>query len=157
MYFIQWSLLRAVNDIIQNYTNSSYLFQDSEVMELRKTIEALRQQSVDAGLTVACLQSTSPGHHQHHHHHHSPPSPARHQHTHLSPNIASCSVLNVTSGSRSSSPEKSGLDLARRHTFTGNCKDLVVCEFTEAGETSSPFDKQAGFSSLLQGSCQLFG
>ncbi|XP_069979691.1 protein sickie isoform X5 [Penaeus vannamei] len=107
---------------------------DSEVMELRKTIEALRQQSVDAGLTVACLQSTSPGHHQHHHHHHhSPPSPARHQHTHLSPNIASCSVLNVTSGSRSSSPEKSGHDLARRHTFTGNCKDLVVCEFTEAG------------------------
>ncbi|XP_069191860.1 protein sickie isoform X6 [Procambarus clarkii] len=113
---------------------------DSEVMELRKTIEALRQQSLDAGLTVACLQSTSPDYHHHHHHHHhlhSTPSPTRHHHHHHSqhpPNIASCSVLNVTTGSRSSSPEKQpGHDVARRHTFTGNCKDLVVCEFSEAG------------------------
>ncbi|XP_042211886.1 neuron navigator 3-like isoform X4 [Homarus americanus] len=107
---------------------------DSEVMELRKTIEALRQQSVDAGLTVACLQSTSPDHHHHHHHHlHSTPSPTRHHHSQHPPNIASCSVLNVTTGSRSSSPEKPGHDVARRHTFTGNCKDLVVCEFSEAG------------------------
>ena len=113
-------------------------FQDSEVMELRKTIEALRQQSVDAGLTVACLQSTSPDcHHHHHHHHHlhSTPSPTRHHHPQHPPNIASCSVLNVTTGSRSNSPEKPSHDVARRHTFTGNCKDLVVCEFTEAGET----------------------
>ncbi|KAK7081569.1 positive regulation of invadopodium disassembly [Halocaridina rubra] len=122
---------------------------DSEVMELRKTIEALRQQSVDAGLTVACLQSTSP---DHHHHHHSTPSPTRHHH-HPShpPNIASCSVLNVTSGSRSCSPEKTGHhDLARRHTFTGNCKDLVVCEFSDSGEILSHiFTQQAGFYSLL--------
>ncbi|XP_064118223.1 neuron navigator 3-like isoform X3 [Macrobrachium nipponense] len=104
---------------------------DSEVMELRKTIEALRQQSVDAGLTVACLQSTFPAQH-----HHSTPSPTRHHNHHPShpPNIASCSVLNVTTSSRSSSPEKSGHhDLARRHTFTGNCKDLVVCEFNDSG------------------------
>nr|XP_053644541.1 protein sickie-like isoform X2 [Cherax quadricarinatus] len=109
---------------------------DSEVMELRKTIEALRQQSLDAGLTVACLQSTSPDQHHHHHHHHhlhSTPSPTRHHHSQHPPNIASCSVLNVTTGSRSSSPEKPGHDVARRHTFTGNCKDLVVCEFSEAG------------------------
>ncbi|KAF2369172.1 ATPase AAA-type core [Trinorchestia longiramus] len=32
---------------------------DSELMELRKTIEALRQQSIDAGLTAACIQSMS--------------------------------------------------------------------------------------------------
>ncbi|XP_047740885.1 neuron navigator 2 [Hyalella azteca] len=32
---------------------------DSELLELRKTIEALRQQSIDAGLTAACIQSMS--------------------------------------------------------------------------------------------------
>ncbi|MPC22653.1 Neuron navigator 2 [Portunus trituberculatus] len=128
--------LTNMTNRLQQLTASSEQ-KDSEVMELRKTIEALRQQSVDAGLTVACLQSTSPDcHHHHHHHHHlhSTPSPTRHHHSQHPPNIASCSVLNVTtSGSRSNSPEKPSHDVARRHTFTGNCKDLVVCEFTEAG------------------------
>ncbi|XP_063844277.1 protein sickie-like isoform X2 [Scylla paramamosain] len=128
--------LTNMTNRLQQLTASSEQ-KDSEVMELRKTIEALRQQSVDAGLTVACLQSTSPDcHHHHHHHHHlhSTPSPTRHHHSQHPPNIASCSVLNVTTGgSRSNSPEKPCHDVARRHTFTGNCKDLVVCEFTEAG------------------------
>ncbi|XP_050732906.1 protein sickie-like isoform X5 [Eriocheir sinensis] len=127
--------LTNMTNRLQQLTASSEQ-KDSEVMELRKTIEALRQQSVDAGLTVACLQSTSPDFHHHHHHHHhlhSTPSPTRHHHSQHPPNIASCSVLNVTTGSRSSSPEKPCHDVARRHTFTGNCKDLVVCEFSEAG------------------------
>ncbi|KAK3876795.1 hypothetical protein Pcinc_018438 [Petrolisthes cinctipes] len=123
--------LTNMTNRLQQLTASSEQ-KDSEVMELRKTIDALRQQSIDAGLTVACLQSTSPPnstthsptrHHHHHHHHH-----------HHSPNLASCSVLNVASpGSRSASPDKGSHDVARRHTFTGNCKDLVVCEFGDAG------------------------
>ncbi|KAG0703727.1 Neuron navigator 2 [Chionoecetes opilio] len=127
--------LTNMTNRLQKLTASSEQ-KDSEVSELRRTIDALRQQSVDAGLTVACLQSTSPDcHHHHHHHHHlhSTPSPTRHHLPQHPPNIASCSVLNVTSGSRSNSPEKTCHDVARRHTFTGNCKDLVVCEFTEAG------------------------
>ncbi|XP_076054657.1 uncharacterized protein LOC143033284 isoform X3 [Oratosquilla oratoria] len=117
---------------------------ESELMELRKTIESLRQQSVDAGLTVACLQSTSCGHHHHHHHHHhqhnKPPltsSPKHHHHMSSPPlaSNASCSVLNVTNGgsSRCGSPEKASHDLVRRHTFTGNCRDLIACEIAESG------------------------
>ncbi|XP_071526574.1 uncharacterized protein [Panulirus ornatus] len=48
--------LTNMTNRLQQLTASSEQ-KDSEVMELRKTIEALRQQSVDAGLTVACLQS----------------------------------------------------------------------------------------------------
>ncbi|CAL4104536.1 unnamed protein product, partial [Meganyctiphanes norvegica] len=99
---------------------------DSEVHELRKTIEALRQQSIEAGLTVACLQSRSCDHSCTSH---SPTRPIHHLPPH-SPNNASCSVLNISTGrSRSSSPEKSSLDYKRRHTFTGNAKDLAVCDF----------------------------
>ena len=113
--------------------------QDTELIELRKTIEALRQQSIDAGLTVACLQSTShditnklpptsPTHSK------PPPHPQ-----HPNSNNASCTALHAYVGRSHSSPgEKGNLDYARRHTFTGNCRDLVVREMsTQDGEDIS--------------------
>ncbi|CAL4071109.1 unnamed protein product, partial [Meganyctiphanes norvegica] len=48
--------LTNMTNRLQRLTASSEQ-KESEVYELRKTIEALRQQSIEAGLTVACLQS----------------------------------------------------------------------------------------------------
>jgi len=42
------------------YMGWNGLLQDSELLELRQTIELLRKQSVEAGLTSAHLQSVSP-------------------------------------------------------------------------------------------------
>lgn len=125
--------------------------------ELRRTIDALRQQSIDAGLTVASLQSTSkdansasklkcssggstptkspapslkskpcltssPAS--------AKPPPHPQQPSNNSSN-ASCSSLQLCSNR---TPERS-TDFARRHTFTGNCRDLKVAgEGTADGE-----------------------
>ncbi|CAL4080352.1 unnamed protein product, partial [Meganyctiphanes norvegica] len=117
--------LTNMTNRLQRLTASSEQ-KDSEVHDLRKTIEALHQQSIEAGLTVACLQSRPCDHSCTNH---SPTRPLHHLPPH-SPTNASCSVLNISTGrSRSSSPEKSSHDYKRRHTFTGNANDLVVCDF----------------------------
>ncbi|KAL7644966.1 UNVERIFIED_CONTAM: hypothetical protein RMT77_004783 [Armadillidium vulgare] len=138
---------------------------ECELSELRRTIDALRQQSIDAGLTVASLQSmskelnkidskfknplgsltpskspavsirsksclppSSPASAK------PPPHPQQpsNNSNNSSTNNVSCSALHVCSSKRtpqSSTPEKNGTEFARRHTFTGTCRDLKVsCE-----------------------------
>ncbi|KAB7496192.1 Neuron navigator 2 [Armadillidium nasatum] len=143
---------------------------ECELSELRRTIDALRQQSIDAGLTVASLQSmskelnkidskfknplgsltpskspavsirsksclppSSPASAK------PPPHPQQpSNNSNNSTNNVSCSALHVCSSKRtpqSATPEKNGTEFARRHTFTGTCRDLKVsCEGQSNGE-----------------------